>query len=170
MSTIADYRRAFTLEVTPLPTTAADAFDPKSLANTSPGGVVVFCDGAALNNPGPAGSGVIIADAVTGEVIAERAFALGTATNNEAELVAAIEALRALSPGLPSLPPVTIRADSQYVVKGITEWLPGWKAKGWRKGDGKPVLNRELWERLEDAAKGFPGCSGSGSGVTPGTR
>lgn len=63
------------------------------------------------------------------------------------ELTAAIAGLRALSPGAV----VTMLGDSQYVIKGVTEWLPGWKAKGWKAAGGKPVANKELWQALEMA-------------------
>lgn len=69
-------------------------------------------------------------------------------TNNRMELLAAIAALESLKDAFR----VTLTADSEYLVKGITEWLPRWKAKGWRNGQGKPVVNRDLWERLEAAA------------------
>ena len=68
-------------------------------------------------------------------------------TNNRMELSAAIAGLNALRPGAI----VAMIGDSQYVIKGITEWLPGWKAKGWRGAGGKPVSNKELWQSLEMA-------------------
>jgi ribonuclease HI len=61
------------------------------------------------------------------------------------ELTAAIEGLNAASPGAS----VTMVGDSEYVIKGVTEWLPGWKARGWRTSQGKPVANLELWKALE---------------------
>ncbi len=69
-------------------------------------------------------------------------------TNNKMELRAAIEALNALKPGAF----VTMIGDSEYVQKGMTEWMQAWKAKGWRNSKGKPVLNLELWQTLEAAA------------------
>ncbi len=68
-------------------------------------------------------------------------------TNNRMELTAAIAGLGALSPGAV----VTMLGDSQYVIKGVTEWLPGWKAKGRKAAGGKPVANKELWQALEMA-------------------
>lgn len=66
-------------------------------------------------------------------------------TNNRAELQAAVEALkRCTKPG-----PITLYSDSQLLVKGANEWLPGWKAKGWKKGDKKPVEHRDLWEQID---------------------
>ncbi len=64
------------------------------------------------------------------------------------EMTAVIKALEALPSGLPAV----IHSDSQYVVKGITEWLPGWKRRGWKTGDNKPVLNQPLWLRLDELA------------------
>jgi ribonuclease HI len=61
------------------------------------------------------------------------------------EMTAAIKALEALPPGLPAL----VHSDSQYVVKGIREWLPGWKRRGWRTAGGEPVKNQSLWETLD---------------------
>ena len=69
-------------------------------------------------------------------------------TNNRMELTAAIMGLAALK--RPTV--ATLQTDSQYVIKGITEWLPSWKARGWRTADRKPVKNQDLWERLEQVA------------------
>jgi ribonuclease HI len=69
-------------------------------------------------------------------------------TNNRMELIAAIEGLRALK----RASQVTVLTDSEYVRRGITEFLPRWKANGWRASTGKPVVNRDLWEELEDLA------------------
>jgi ribonuclease HI len=65
-------------------------------------------------------------------------------TNNKTEVTAAIEALDAVPQGLS----IVIHSDSQYVTKGATQWLRDWKAKGWRKAGGKPVLNQDLWMRM----------------------
>lgn len=67
-------------------------------------------------------------------------------TNNQMELTAAIKALEALKHPLP----VRLVTDSKYVVENATKYLKGWKARGWRKSDGKPVLNTELWQRLDE--------------------
>ena len=71
-------------------------------------------------------------------------------TNNRAEMRAVLEVLRRTEPGLALL----IHTDSIYVLKGLTEWLPGWKARGWRSSTGAPVLNRDLWEALDAARQG----------------
>ncbi|MEO7270758.1 MAG: RNase H family protein [Vicinamibacterales bacterium] len=105
---------------------------------------VVFCDGAAKGNPGPGGWGVVIAT-LDGTVIELGGRAAHT-TNNRMELTAAIEALTAVAsrPG-----PVAMHTDSTYVIKGISEWIWGWRQRGWKTAAGGDVLNRELWQALE---------------------
>lgn len=71
-------------------------------------------------------------------------------TNNQMELTAAIEAVKMIKSDIP----VFLRSDSQYVIKGITEWLEGWKAKGWRTAQRKAVLNQALWEKLDGLVAG----------------
>lgn len=110
--------------------------------------VLVYTDGSCLGNPGPGGWAVHI-ELPDGEV-----FELGGAelhtTNNRMELRAAIEAVRATA----GWPAVTILTDSQYVRRGITEWLAGWKRKGWVTVTGKPVENRALWAELDALTDG----------------
>ena len=106
--------------------------------------VVAYTDGACRPNPGPGGWAVILRSGS-----AERILAGGEAhtTNNRMELTAAIEALAVLTtPGA-----VELHTDSQYVQRGITEWLPNWVARRWRKSDGRAVLNADLWKKLHDA-------------------
>ena len=110
------------------------------------GGITIAFDGACLGNPGPGGYGAILIHEPTGREKIVRGGDPAT-TNNRMELTAAIEALNALRPGAS----VTMIGDSQYVLKGMTEWLPGWKARGWRTAQRKPVLNVELWQALEAA-------------------
>lgn len=121
----------------------------------------IYTDGAAEpSNPGPAGSAFVAV--LDGVEVAGWAGHLGTTTNNIAELTAALRALEALrGPEFAAVPlcadlAITIHADSQYVVNGMTKWLPNWKANGWRAADRKPVKNRELWERLDELASRFP--------------
>lgn len=121
----------------------------------------IYTDGAAEpSNPGPAGSAFVVVH--EGVEVATWAGHLGATTNNIAELTAALRALEALrgleidNPGLFADLSITIHADSQYVVNGMTKWLPNWKANGWRAADRKPVKNRELWERLDELASRFP--------------
>jgi len=106
--------------------------------------VEIFTDGACSGNPGPGGWGALLR--YRGH---EKELAGGEAetTNNRMELMAVIAALEALK--RPS--PVRIVTDSAYVKNGITQWLPRWKANGWRTAGKKPVKNQDLWERLERA-------------------
>jgi len=108
--------------------------------------ILVFTDGAAKGNPGPGGWGVIIATP-QGHVRELGGRAAHT-TNNQMELTAPIEALRAVR-DLGG--PVALHADSTYVIRGITEWIRGWRRRGWLTAEGKPVLNRELWDALAEA-------------------
>ena len=104
--------------------------------------VVIYTDGACKGNPGPGGWGVVLrSGAVEKELYGGE---LGT-TNNRMELLAVIEALAALK--RPCV--VTLYLDSEYVRKGITEWIHGWKARGWRTAAKQPVKNVELWQRLD---------------------
>jgi len=107
--------------------------------------VEVFTDGACSGNPGPGGWGAVLR--WRGH---ERELSGGEplTTNNRMELMAAIQALESLKR------PVRVRltTDSEYVMKGITEWLAGWKARGWKTAARKPVKNADLWERLDAAA------------------
>ncbi|CAM4056295.1 ribonuclease HI [Paracidovorax anthurii] len=105
--------------------------------------VVIYTDGACKGNPGPGGWGVVLrSGALEKELCGGE---LGT-TNNRMELMAVIEALAALKRPCD----VTLYLDSQYVRKGITEWIQGWKKKGWRTASGQPVKNVELWKRLDE--------------------
>jgi ribonuclease HI len=103
--------------------------------------VEIFCDGACSGNPGPGGYGAILR--YGGHEKELRGGARET-TNNRMELSAAIEALRLLTRPCA----VTVTTDSQYLVKGITEWISGWRRNGWRNSKKEPVLNRDLWEQL----------------------
>jgi ribonuclease HI len=108
--------------------------------------VDIFTDGACSGNPGPGGWGVILRyRGVEKELCG---FDPAT-TNNRMELMAAIAGLEALTR------PCRVRlySDSQYLRNGITQWLPAWKARGWRTADKKPVKNIDLWQRLETAAE-----------------
>ena len=109
--------------------------------------VELYCDGACLGNPGPGGWAYLLrADTVDGVREKEGSGAETWTTNNRMELRGVIEGLLALK--YPCR--VRLHCDSQYVVKGITEWLAGWKQRGWRKPDKKPVLNVELWQELDE--------------------
>jgi ribonuclease HI len=108
-----------------------------------------YTDGACSGNPGPGGWGVLMLALEGGAVVKERTLQGGEAltTNNRMELMAAIHALEALTK--PSA--VTIVTDSAYVKNGVTDWIHGWKRRGWRTAGGSPVKNVELWQRLEAA-------------------
>jgi ribonuclease HI len=110
--------------------------------------VVVYTDGACKGNPGPGGWGVLLrsADGTEKELFGGE---LGT-TNNRMEMMAVIEALSALKRPCQ----ITLHIDSQYVLKGITEWLQGWKAKGWKTASKQPVKNVDLWQRLDALVSG----------------
>ncbi|MDP3197576.1 ribonuclease HI [Tabrizicola sp.] len=109
-----------------------------------------YTDGACSGNPGPGGWGVLMVARENGVVVKERTLQGGEplTTNNRMELLAAISALEALTRPTE----LTIVTDSAYVKNGITEWISGWKRKGWRTAGGSPVKNVELWQRLEAAA------------------
>ena len=109
---------------------------------TSP--VVIHTDGACRGNPGPGGWGAVLEhDSRERELYGYEP----ETTNNRMELMAIIRALETLKR------PCKVRAitDSQYVMKGVTQWMPGWKKRGWRTAARKPVANRDLWERLDAA-------------------
>lgn len=113
--------------------------------------IIIYTDGAAKGNPGPAGWGAVFLD---GSAAYELGGSVPHATNNQMELTAAIEALKFLKQeGIRR--PVEILADSKYVVLGITEWIAGWMRNGWRNAAKKPVMNRELWEELHALALEF---------------
>ncbi|QKW09086.1 ribonuclease HI [Streptomyces sp. NA04227] len=111
--------------------------------------LIAACDGASKGNPGPAGWAWVIADEAEVPVRWE-AGPLGTATNNVAELTALERLLTELDPAVP----VEIRMDSQYAMKAVTTWLPGWKRKGWKTAAGKPVANQDLVVRIDDLLQG----------------
>ncbi|MEO5635152.1 MAG: ribonuclease HI [Candidatus Paceibacterota bacterium] len=106
--------------------------------------IIIYTDGAAKGNPGRAGWGAIIIDR---DRIIELGGKEGHATNNMMELTAPIEALKFLKNKKSTLP-VEIVSDSKYVILGITEWIGNWQKNNWRNAAKKPVLNRELWEKL----------------------
>ena len=107
--------------------------------------VDAFTDGACRGNPGPGGWGVVLK---AGGQVKELSGGEPATTNNRMELKAAIEALTALKKPCR----VALYTDSVYVRSGITEWLPRWRARGWRTADKKPVKNQDLWEALSAVA------------------
>jgi len=109
--------------------------------------IEIYTDGACKGNPGPGGWGVLLKSGTTEKELygGER-----LTTNNRMELMAVIQALQALKRPCA----VTLHVDSQYVLKGMTEWLAGWKAKGWRTSTKQPVKNQELWQALDALVNG----------------
>lgn len=105
--------------------------------------VEIFTDGACKGNPGPGGWGAILR--FNGVEKTLSGAEPGT-TNNRMELMAAIEALGALKEPCE----VVLTTDSQYVLRGITEWMPKWKLQGWKTSTKKPVVNVDLWQRLDE--------------------
>jgi len=108
--------------------------------------ITIAFDGACKGNPGPGGYAAILVNAHTQTETVVHGSEPKT-TNNRMELRAAIEALNALQPGAV----VTMVGDSEYVLKGMTAWMPAWKKRGWRTTKGKAVLNAELWQALDAA-------------------
>jgi len=106
--------------------------------------VEIFTDGACRGNPGPGGWGVVLRYKDKEKTLYGGE---GHTTNNRMELMAAIAALETLK--RPSQ--VVLTTDSQYVKRGITEWLADWKRRGWKTADRKPVKNIDLWQRLDEA-------------------
>ena len=106
--------------------------------------ITIFSDGACSGNPGPGGwaTRLLYAD---GRICELGGFVADT-TNNRMELQAAIEGLKAIAPD----DEITLITDSEYMLKGITEWIHGWKRRGWKTAAKKPVLNQDLWLQLDE--------------------
>ena len=111
------------------------------------GVVEIYADGACKGNPGRGGWGVIL---ICNEKRKELLGGEPATTNNRMELTAVIEGLVALR----RRSRVRVFTDSQYVQKGISEWIHSWKRRGWRTADKKPVKNEDLWRRLDELARG----------------
>ena len=107
--------------------------------------IVAAADGSSLGNPGPAGWAWVTAEG------AWQAGGWPRGTNNQGELMAVLDLLRATEKLDASL---RILCDSQYVINSVTKWMPGWKRRGWKKSDGKPVQNRDLLEQIDAALAG----------------
>ena len=113
---------------------------------TTSAAVVIYTDGGCRGNPGPGAWAALLR---YGEHERELTGAEPVTTNNRMELMGAIVALETLT----RASRVVLYTDSQYVKKGMTEWLPGWIARGWLTADRKPVKNADLWQRLQAAAQ-----------------
>lgn len=116
----------------------------KSEENPMNNQVSLFTDGACSGNPGPGGWGALLRYR---DHEKELSGAEAATTNNRMEMLAVINALEALKQPMQ----VRICTDSQYVMKGITEWIAGWKRRGWKTADRQPVKNMDLWQQLEAA-------------------
>jgi ribonuclease HI len=133
---------------TTMPHPGADRTAPSTLALPADAGnaeVVIYSDGACKGNPGPGGWGALLVAGAR-----ERELWGGTArtTNNRMELTAVIEALAVLTRRCR----VAVYTDSEYLRNGITTWIHGWKARGWKTADRKPVKNIDLWQQLDALA------------------
>lgn len=106
----------------------------------------VYTDGACTGNPGPGGWAVVVY--YTDNSVREFGGNEKQTTNNRMEMQAAIAALNFLTTNQPTAP-ITIYTDSEYLIKGVTQWVKSWKKKGWKTAQGKPVLNQDLWENLD---------------------
>ena len=119
--------------------------------------VEIFTDGACKGNPGPGGWGAVLrSDGKERELSGGETLT----TNNRMELMAAIEALKALKKPCH----VQLWTDSNYVRDGITKWIHGWRKNGWKTADKKPVKNAELWQALLDACRAAPNRMALGQG------
>lgn len=109
--------------------------------------LVAYTDGACSGNPGPGGWGVLLRAMDGDRIIKERELSGGDpdTTNNRMELQAAIAALSSLE----RASKITLITDSVYLKDGIQKWLSGWKARGWKTADKKPVKNQDLWEQID---------------------
>ncbi len=113
--------------------------------------IIIYTDGAAKGNPGPGGWGTIVSDGAT---VTELGGSEAHTTNNRMEMEGAIRGLTLVQN---TALPVEVYTDSTYMIQGITKWIHGWRRKEWKTSQGSDVLNRELWERLDELAKGLAG-------------
>ncbi|WP_022665320.1 ribonuclease HI [Desulfospira joergensenii] len=136
-----------------IPPIGKEAAEPIRTPGGSSGEITVYTDGSALGNPGPGGWGAVI---IQGEnEVEEYSQGYRHTTNNRMEMMAVINTLEILKDLRESS--VTIHSDSQYTINGITKgWAKGWRKRGWKKADGKPALNPDLWARMLDLVELFP--------------
>ena len=116
--------------------------DSMTIANKD--SIVIFTDGACSGNPGPGGWGSIVA--LPEGTVRELGGSNKETTNNRMEMVAALRALAILE--TPPNCPIIVYTDSEYLIRGITQWIWGWRSRGWKNSEGKDVANRDLWEEL----------------------
>lgn len=112
----------------------------------------IFTDGSSRGNPGPGGWGTVV---ISDKIVVEIGGREEMTTNNRMELAASIRGIKALETADFFRPEnsIIVYSDSQYVIKGITEWIHGWIKKGWKNSQKKAVLNRDLWEELLKACQ-----------------
>lgn len=117
--------------------------------------ITIHTDGCCLGNPGKGGFAAVVRRYENGAEIKKRVVSNNApeTTNNKMELMAAIEGLRQIRRNEPAM--ITVFSDSQYVILGMTDWLPKWRSKGWCAAGGKSVKNRELWEKLLAVSEGL---------------
>ena len=114
--------------------------------------ITIYTDGASRGNPGPGGWGGVI---VNEDWVIEMGGSDPHTTNNKMELTACIRSLEfTISNSQFSNKPIQIYTDSEYVMKGITEWIHRWQRKGWKTANRKPVLNQDLWQKLIELTEG----------------
>lgn len=125
----------------------------KHFAILYPMEVILYTDGSSRGNPGPGGWGAIL---LTKDIVKELGGRDNATTNNRMELMATIKGLEEvhkLQTNGQKLKTLTVKTDSEYVKKGITDWIAGWLARGWKTAAKKPVLNQELWQALYNEKK-----------------
>lgn len=114
--------------------------------------ILIYTDGACSGNPGPGGFGAIVTDMTAVYELGEHE---PSTTNNRMEMMAVIRALELVQDQFQNSTEVVIYTDSVYVIRGITQWIWGWKKRGWKTAEGAEVTNKDLWLRMEKAVTGF---------------
>jgi ribonuclease HI len=157
--TIAQFLKGMTMnELANIPAQTKDDVAENCGAQPSEGQtrIEIYTDGSCIGNPGHGGYGIVILRLSATGVVLKRRERSGSAveitTNIRMEMTAMCEALESL--GIVTDEPIKALCDANLIPNAMNSWLPNWKAKGWRKGDGKPVENADLWQRLERAAEG----------------
>ncbi|MGF7007204.1 ribonuclease H family protein [Aminobacter sp. BE322] len=142
------------MTVTPMTRTDNDAVPSIEAANEGKH-ILIYADGSCYGNPGPGGYAAVLRR-MDGNTLRKMPKTVGgcdtETTSVRMEMIAAATALEVLKPGEPE--PIVIYCDSKQIHDGMTQWLPGWIARGWKGSGGKSVKNRDLWERLLIASEG----------------
>jgi ribonuclease HI len=137
-----------------------DVLTPPSELQNHPQGLAIYSDGACRGNPGPGAWGCVAQNA-QGDILFEASGFESNTTNNRMEILGAINGIQLLEQHLMENPlapasPMMIFTDSKYVVEGINQWVAGWKARGWKKADGKTPENLDLWQLLDETRAKVP--------------